>query len=51
MKKLFFFKSTYVDDEISGISVFTNNARKAFKLASKCFANNNCQGSPILINL
>lgn len=51
MKKLFFFKSTCNDDEISGVSVFTNNAKKAFKLASKCFTNNNCQGIPILINI
>ena len=47
--KFYFFKSTCPNDEMSGITVFTDSIIRAFILARKCFVRNNCKGEPALM--
>lgn len=49
MAKFYFFKSSYPNDEMSGISVFTTSVKKAYACAFKTFAKNNCKGVPQLL--
>lgn len=49
MSKLYFFKSSIDGDNISGVSVFSKSFNRAYNLACKCFAKNNCKGLPMIL--
>ena len=51
MGKFYFFKSSYEGDVMSGISVFTNSAKKAFKFAFNHFKKHKCKGIPVLMSI
>lgn len=51
MGKFYFFKSSVEGDVMSGISVFTTSAKKAFALAFKHFAKHRCKGTPMLLSI
>lgn len=49
MRKLYFFKSSYPNDEVNNVNVFAPSLRKAFSYVFKTFAKHNCKGIPMMI--
>lgn len=51
MPRFYFFKSSIQDDSMSGISIFTTSAKKAFAYARKHFIKHHCKGVPVLMSV
>lgn len=47
--KFYFFASSVEGDVMSGISVFTTSAKKAYNYAKKHFAKYCCKGEPVML--